>query len=99
MGAEWWSRGKPTVLGTASGAVAGLVAITPACGFVRPVTGIVIGGVAGARCYAGCNFKKRPGGGGSLDGGGGPGGGGGRGAGGGGPLPPPPREGGGAGRP
>src|SRR5947209_5263750 len=59
MGAEWWSRGKATVLGTASGAVAGLVAITPACGFVRPVAAIAIGGVAGALCYAACNFKTR----------------------------------------
>src|SRR2546423_5573812 len=59
MGAEWFSRGKPTVLGMASGAVAGLVAITPACGFVRPVAAIAIGGVAGVLCYAACNFKTR----------------------------------------
>jgi len=59
MAAEWMSRGKPTVLGTASGVVAGLVAITPACGFVRPVAAIVIGAVAGALCYAACNFKAR----------------------------------------
>jgi Amt family ammonium transporter len=59
MATEWISRGKPTVLGMASGAVAGLVAVTPACGFVRPVAAIAIGGVAGALCYAACNFKTR----------------------------------------
>ena len=59
MAAEWMSRGKPTVLGMASGAVAGLVAVTPACGFVRPLAAIAIGGVAGALCYAACNLKAR----------------------------------------
>ena len=59
MASEWMSRGKPTVLGTASGAVAGLVAITPACGFVRPMAAILIGAVAGALCYAACNVKAR----------------------------------------
>src|SRR5712692_9717560 len=59
MGAEWLSRGKPTVLGMASGAVAGLVAVTPACGFVRPIAAIAIGGVAGVLCYAACNLKTR----------------------------------------
>jgi Amt family ammonium transporter len=59
MAAEWLSRGKPTVLGMASGAVAGLVAVTPACGFIRPVAAIVIGAVAGALCYGACNLKAR----------------------------------------
>ncbi len=59
MAAEWLSRGKPTVLGTASGAVAGLVAITPASGFVGPLASVVIGAVAGVLCYAACNVKTR----------------------------------------
>ncbi|RJR26234.1 MAG: ammonium transporter [Desulfobacteraceae bacterium] len=56
---EWLHRGKPTTLGAASGAVAGLVAITPASGFVGPVAAIVIGGVAGALCYGGILLKVR----------------------------------------
>jgi ammonium transporter, Amt family len=59
MAAEWKLRGKPTALGTASGAVAGLVAITPACGFVGPLAAMVIGGVAGILCFAGCHLKAR----------------------------------------
>src|SRR5208337_2518937 len=59
MWAEWAARGKPTVLGAASGAVAGLVAITPASGFVGPVSAIVVGGVAGVVCFAACNLKPR----------------------------------------
>jgi Amt family ammonium transporter len=59
MFTEWWSRGKPTVLGAASGAVAGLVAITPASGFVGPMASVVIGGVAGFLCYNACNLKSR----------------------------------------
>jgi Amt family ammonium transporter len=59
MFTEWMSRGKPTVLGAASGAVAGLVAITPASGFVTPMASVIIGGVAGALCYAACNFKAK----------------------------------------
>jgi Amt family ammonium transporter len=47
------------VLGAASGAVAGLVAITPASGFVSPLSAIVIGAVAGTLCYAACNVKAR----------------------------------------
>jgi ammonium transporter, Amt family len=57
--AEWWRTGKPTVLGAASGAVAGLVAITPASGYVGPVAAIVIGGVAGVVCYAAVRMKAR----------------------------------------
>jgi Amt family ammonium transporter len=56
---EWATRGKPTVLGAASGAVAGLVAITPASGFVGPLASVVIGAVAGFLCYNACNLKTR----------------------------------------
>ncbi len=59
MFTEWAMRGKPTVLGAASGAVAGLVAITPASGFVSPLASIVIGVVAGFLCYNACNVKTR----------------------------------------
>jgi ammonium transporter, Amt family len=59
MFTEWSMRGKPTVLGAASGAVAGLVAITPASGYVGPVSSIVIGLVAGSLCYAACNLKSK----------------------------------------
>jgi len=56
---EWIHRGKPTVLGAASGAVAGLVAITPAAGFVGPVYAVAIGVVAGVICYAAVMMKGR----------------------------------------
>jgi len=56
---EWISRGKPTVLGAATGAVTGLVAITPAAGFVSPLSALVIGLVAGILCYAAVNMKTR----------------------------------------
>jgi ammonium transporter, Amt family len=59
MFTEWMTRGKPTVLGAASGAVAGLVAITPASGYVGPVSSIIIGAIAGGLCYAACNFKSK----------------------------------------
>jgi Amt family ammonium transporter len=59
MFTEWMARGKPTVLGAASGAVAGLVAITPASGYVGPVASIIIGALAGFLCYSACNFKSR----------------------------------------
>jgi Amt family ammonium transporter len=59
MFTEWASRGKPTVLGAASGAVAGLVAITPAAGFVTPMASIVIGALAGVLCYTACNLKAK----------------------------------------
>jgi len=48
---EWLARGKPTMLGAASGAVAGLVAITPACGFVGPMGAIILGVIAGVICF------------------------------------------------
>jgi Amt family ammonium transporter len=50
-GAEWVRNGKPSALGLISGAVAGLVAITPAAGFVQPMSAIVIGLIAGVFCY------------------------------------------------
>jgi Amt family ammonium transporter len=59
MFTEWAMRGKPTVLGAASGAVAGLVAITPASGFVTPMASIVIGALAGFFCYNACNMKAK----------------------------------------
>lgn len=59
MVAEWIYRGKPTALGAASGAVAGLVAITPASGFVGPVSSIVIGAAAGVFCYIAVVLKGR----------------------------------------
>ena len=49
--AEWIRNGKPSVLGGISGAVAGLVAITPAAGFVRPIPALLIGLIAGVFCY------------------------------------------------
>ena len=51
MFAEWVSKGKPSVLGIASGAVAGLVAITPASGFVGPTSAVIIGVAAGVICF------------------------------------------------
>lgn len=48
---EWLHNGKPTILGAASGCVAGLVAITPAAGFVAPIPAVIIGLVGGAICY------------------------------------------------
>jgi Amt family ammonium transporter len=59
MFSEWAIRGKPTVLGAASGAVAGLVAITPASGYVEPMAAILIGVVAGFICYNACNLKAK----------------------------------------
>jgi Amt family ammonium transporter len=59
MFAEWATRGKPSVLGVISGAVAGLVAITPASGFVMPAASLVIGIVAGVLCFwASTSLKK-----------------------------------------
>ena len=58
MFAEWISRGKPSVLGIVSGAVAGLVAITPASGYVGPFGALIIGLVAGLVCYWGAVVLK-----------------------------------------
>ena len=55
---EWWDRGRPSVLGMISGAIAGLGTITPASGFVLPWHGIVIGIAAGAICYWACTKLK-----------------------------------------
>jgi len=59
MAAEWIRAGKPTMLGGASGAVAGLVAVTPAAGFVTPMASIVIGILAGIVCYTAVSLKPR----------------------------------------
>jgi Amt family ammonium transporter len=59
MFTEWFHRGKPTVLGAASGCIAGLGTITPASGFVQPVSALLIGGVAGAICYGAVMMKGR----------------------------------------
>src|ERR1700716_36297 len=55
---EWMARGKPTVIGICTGAVAGLVAITPASGFVGPIGSVAIGAAAGILCYWGCTGLK-----------------------------------------
>jgi Amt family ammonium transporter len=59
MAAEWWSRGKPSVLGMLSGVIAGLGTITPASGFVLPWHALVIGGVAGIVCFWACTWLKQ----------------------------------------
>ena len=59
MGAEWFERKKPGMLGLASGAVAGLVAITPAAGFVNPMGAFGIGIVAGVGCFFSAVYVKR----------------------------------------
>ncbi len=57
--AEWKVQGKPTVLGAASGALAGLVAITPGAGFVSPISAMIMGGVAGVLCYTAVVLKGK----------------------------------------
>ena len=57
-GAEWIRNGKPSVLGAISGSVAGLVAITPASGFVGPMSALIIGLIAGVACYMMCAVVK-----------------------------------------
>jgi Amt family ammonium transporter len=59
MFTEWLVKGKPSVLGICSGAVAGLVAITPASGFVSPNSSVLIGAVAGVVCYFSASSVKR----------------------------------------
>ena len=59
MVAEWLVRGSPSLLGLCSGAVAGLVAITPAAGFVSPGSALAIGASAGLACYWGATALKR----------------------------------------
>ncbi len=58
MGAEWLMRGKPSMLGGASGAIAGLVAITPACGWAGPMGAIGLGLVVGAVCFWAVTYLK-----------------------------------------
>ncbi|MBP88790.1 MAG: ammonia channel protein [Planctomycetaceae bacterium] len=55
---EWITRGKPSVLGAASGAVAGLVCITPASGYVQPMPALLMGAAAGIVCYFACSTLK-----------------------------------------
>jgi Amt family ammonium transporter len=57
-GAEWLARGKPSILGACSGAVAGLVCITPAAGFVNPLYAMVMGLAGGGVCYFACTTVK-----------------------------------------
>jgi Amt family ammonium transporter len=56
---EWIQHKKPTTVGAATGAVAGLVAITPASGYVRPWSGMIIGFAAGFICYLAVSLKRR----------------------------------------
>jgi Amt family ammonium transporter len=58
MALEWWTRGKPSVLGMVSGAVAGLGTITPASGYVTPMEGVLIGLIAGGICFWSCTWLK-----------------------------------------
>jgi Amt family ammonium transporter len=58
MALEWWTRGKPSVLGMISGAVAGLGTITPASGFVMPMQAVLIGLIAGTICFWACTSLK-----------------------------------------
>jgi ammonium transporter, Amt family len=59
MAIEWMRHGKPSVLGIISGAIAGMVAITPSCGFVSPTGALIIGIVAGAGCFFASTSLKR----------------------------------------
>ncbi len=59
MFVEWTLRGKPSVLGIVSGAVAGLVAITPAAGFVNPTGALILGAVAGVICFFAATTMKK----------------------------------------
>ena len=56
---EWVHRGKPTMFGAATGSIAGLATITPAAGFVSPMSALMIGLAAGAVCYVSLNMKTR----------------------------------------
>ena len=58
LAAEWWTRGRPSALGAISGAVAGLVAITPASGFVAPMPAMIIGLAAGIGCFVMVTIAK-----------------------------------------
>jgi len=56
---EWIRGGKPTLVGASSGAVAGLVAITPACGFIAPIPAVIVGLIAGAVCALAVSLKYK----------------------------------------
>ncbi len=56
---EWITRGKPSVLGFCSGIVAGLVVVTPACGFITPTSAVIVGVLAGIIPYLACSFLKK----------------------------------------
>jgi Amt family ammonium transporter len=58
---DWFTKGRPTALGAASGLVAGLVAITPAAGFVTPLAAIAIGGLGGIVCFSAVSFRAKTG--------------------------------------
>jgi ammonium transporter, Amt family len=59
MAIEWMKHGRPSVLGIISGAIAGMVAITPSCGFVSPMGGLAIGLLAGVACFYASTVLKR----------------------------------------
>lgn len=59
MTMSWWMGGKPSVIGTACGAIAGLAAVTPAAGYITPLAALIIGLVAGVLCYLACHLKAR----------------------------------------
>ena len=59
VGMSWWRTGRPSVVGAAAGAVAGLVAITPASGYVQPMEAIAIGAIAGILCFLAVQWRSR----------------------------------------
>jgi Amt family ammonium transporter len=56
---EWLHRGKPTMFGAATGAIAGLATVTPASGFISPLSALIIGLAAGSVCYLALNLKSK----------------------------------------
>ncbi|HTZ18986.1 MAG TPA: ammonium transporter [Dissulfurispiraceae bacterium] len=56
---EWWHRGKPTMFGAATGSIAGLATVTPASGFISPISALVVGLAAGSVCYIALNMKTK----------------------------------------
>jgi len=56
---EWIRGGKPTLVGASSGAIAGLVAITPACGFIAPIPAVIVGAIAGTVCALAVSLKYK----------------------------------------
>ena len=59
MLSEWFFQSKPTAMGAACGVVSGLVAITPACGFVTPFSALLIGAIGGVLCFGAVFFLKQ----------------------------------------